>query len=79
MHPSGSDVPATNTNSRSPIFPESGPEFNPVTVQCNILKGYCRFKLSASEQFLDIRQLEFDIGRATMVALAGMGGCLHLA
>ncbi len=35
--------------------------------------------LAPSEQFLDILELQLDIGRAAMVALAGMGGGLHLA
>jgi hypothetical protein len=35
--------------------------------------------LPSAEQFLDIRQLQFHIGRAAVIALAGVRGVFHLA
>ena len=35
--------------------------------------------LPPPEQLLDILELQFDIGRAAVIALAGVGGGFHLA
>jgi len=35
--------------------------------------------LSSPEQLFDIRQFQFDIGRAAVVALAAVGRALHFA
>src|SRR5437868_5977050 len=35
--------------------------------------------LAPPEQLLDVRQLQLDIGRPAVVALAGVGGHFHLA
>lgn len=60
----------------------------PVTVPCftcaapvlddGAMPWFCA-ELSAPEQSLDIRELEFHICRAAVAALAGIGRCFHLA
>ncbi len=45
--------------------------------QRHLIRWRVRERSASSEQALDIAQLQFNIGRASMVACAGTGGCLH--